>query len=255
MKSVLYCSKVNLVSTDIFDVYKDEGLLIKILSILHGAISSDVVYEESIEYVNESKETVARTIKYKLAINEKTDSYIYGYLCKDSELYYKTFNSKTKQSERHSTPYTESVLFYFDVYKELIVFHTANRLGRKEFNDAITGIFNNTMEVNGNDYRFNVTLRTEGLDVDEIEDELRNIDNIYELKFNYQPPNPDNDIWNRIRENGEKMLDTMEDAHATRISQVFSTKGGRGLNLDSYIMMTPTKVPPYNHENHIMKTE
>lgn len=236
MNVVLFCSKVSLASSDIFDVYEKEGLKDKILSILHGVVSSDIVYEEADEFLNDNGEKIVKTIRYKLSINEKTNTYIYGHLCKDSELYYKTFNEKTRQSERHTTPYTETVLFYFDVYKEIIVFHTANRLGYRNFNDAMMGIFNKAMEINSYPYRFEIVLLTEGLKVAEIENTLKSIHNIYELKFNYQAPNPDSDTLARIKENGEGFIDSMEEANATRISQIFSTKGGKGLNVDSYFI-------------------
>jgi hypothetical protein len=100
----------------------------------------------------------------------------------------------------------------------------------------MTGLINKTLEINHRDFRFNVSLITEGLDIEQIETELKNIDNIYELRFQFQPPNPDSETLRRIRENGEKLIDTMENANATRISQAFSTKGGKGLNLDSELI-------------------
>lgn len=233
MSAVLYCSKVNLTSQQLFQVYEDESLLHKILSILHGDISSDTVYEEDDSFLNENDEIITRTIRYRLSISEKTDYYVHGYLCKDSVLYYKTFNEMIKEPVMHSTPYTESVQFYFDVYKELIVFHTTTRMGYREFNEAMSGILNKTLEDNNRDFRFEVSLMTEGLAIEDIESELKKIDNIYELHFQYQPPNPDNETIRRWQENGEKLLDDMENANATRVSQVFKTSGGRGLNLDS----------------------
>lgn len=236
MKAVLYCSKINLISQELYQAYQNEDVLPKVLATLLGDLSPDVVYEEINKFDNENGEIVVSTINYKLSISEKTSDYVYGHLCKDSTLYYKTFNEKTKMSETKSTPYTESVQFYFDVFNELIVFHTASRLGYREFNNAIEGIINKTLEENNRDFRFSVSLRTEGMEIQEIEEELKRINNIYELRFRFQPPNPDSDTLNRIRENGERLLDTMEDANVTRISHVFETKGGRGLNIDSELI-------------------
>lgn len=236
MKAVLYCSKINLASQELYQVYKNEDVLTKILNILLGDLTPDIVYEEIDKFDNENGEIITKTIKYKLSISEKTADYVYGHLCKDSMLYYKTFNEKTKESETQSTPYTESVQFYFDVFNELIVFHTASRLGYREFNTAMEGIINSALAENNHDFRFRVSLRTEGMEIKEIEEELKKIDNIYELRFRFQPPNPDSETLDRIRENGEKFLDTMEDANATRVSHIFETKGGRGLNLNSELI-------------------
>lgn len=236
MSAVLYCSKLNLVSGHIFEVYKDESLLPKILDILLGDISSDAMYETEDTFVTEDGSVITTTITYKMSILEKQHSHVHGYLCKDSVIYYKTFDEKAQELIRHSVPYTEAVQFYFDVHKEVIVFHTANRLGYQEFNYAMTGLLNKMMEATEREFRFEVILMTEGLNLAEIENELKKIDNIYELTFRFQPPNPDTETMNRIQENGERFLDTMEDANVTRVSTVFSTKGGKGLNLDSELI-------------------
>lgn len=233
MSAVLYCSKLNLTSDHIFDVYQNEELLYKILNILLGDICPDVTYEKDDSFLNEDGCLISRSIRYKLSIREKTDTFVDGYLCKDSEIYYKTFNEDTKELVKHSMPYTEAVRFYFDVYKETIVFHTANRLGYQEFNEAMTGVLNKILETQKREFRFEVVLRTEGLNITQIEKELRKINNIYELQFKFQPPNPDSDTLKRMQENGENFINTMEDANATKVSMVFSSKGGKGLNLDS----------------------
>lgn len=236
MSAVLYCSKLNLVSGHIFEVYKDESMLHKILDILLSDISSSTVYEVDNEFIAEDGTVVRNTVTYKISILEKQYDHVHGYLCKDSQIYYKTFDENSKELIRHSIPYTEAVQFYFDVHKEAIVFHTASRLGYQEFNNAMTGLFNKMMENANREFRFEVVLRTEGLSLVEIEDELKRIDNIYELTFRFQPPNAGSETLKRIKENGEKFIDTMENANVTRVSTVFSTKGGRGLNLDSELI-------------------
>lgn len=233
---VLYFSKLNLVSGHIFQVYKEDGLLTKILDILRNDLSSSIVYKREEVEIDSLGQSCLNNIAYKLNIMEKGDSYIKGHLCKDSTVYYKSFDSTKGELVRHSVPNTEAVNFYFDIFNEMIGFHTANRLGFREFNDAFTGIINKCMEENSREYRFDLSLINEGLNIEEITEQLREIGNIKELKFKFQPPNADTEEIKRIKENGEELIDIMESGNITNMSVLFTSKGTEGVNIDAEII-------------------
>lgn len=236
MSMVLYFSKLNLVSGHIFEVYKKEDLLLKILDVLRINLQSGMEYNCETVEIDSLGEKVVNTIKYKINIMEKGDSYIKGHLCKDSTVYYKTFDNDKGELIRHSVPNTEAVIFYFDVFNEMVGFHTANRLGYKEFNIALTGIINKCMEQYMLEYRFDLSLINEGLNINEITEQLDKIGNIKELKFKFQPPNANTEDIKRIRENGEGLINGMENANVTNMSILFTSTGTTGVNLKSEIV-------------------
>ena len=237
MSTVLYCSKINLISEQLFDVYNyDYSVLLGALDILYTDISSNAFYEKKEYYFDEKDVKHESIVKYRLSISEKKDNIILGYLCKDSVIYYKKFEEETRQLMTRYVPNTEAVRFYFDVYKETILYHASHRLGYQEFNMAMTEIINQLMEENQREMKFDVALRTEGLNIKEIEAELRKIKNIEQLSFSFQPPNPDTEMLANYKKNGERFIGQLENANVTRASTVFQTKGNRGLNLDSELI-------------------
>lgn len=236
MSAVLYFSKLNLVSGHIFEVYKDESMLNKILDTLKGDLHSGIEYKSEKIYTDATGEKCFSNTTYKLSIQNKDDVSVCGVIYKNSIVYYKSFDAEKNELVRHSVPNTEGVRFYFDIYKETIGFHTSHRMGYKDFNEAFTGIINVCMEEKKREFRFEVSLRTEGLEISEITEQLKKIKSIKELKFKFQPPNPDTEDLERIKENGESLICGMDDANVTGMSVLFTSKSVNGVNLDSDII-------------------
>lgn len=237
MSKVLYFSKVNLVSDHLFKVYEDRNVLNKCLSFILSDIKDDVNYlDETYGIKDQDNENIIKeTIEYKVKIRRKEDGIIDGLLRKNSRVYYKDLNEKD-EIVRKSVPNIEIVRFYFDVYKEAIGFYTTKRLGYQEFNKALTGIINKAMKSNNRDIRFEVVLRTDGLNISEVYDQLKRIDKIGELKFKLQPPNPDTEFLDKIEKNGDSVVADMLNGNITGMSALFNSKGSQGLNLESDII-------------------
>lgn len=230
---VIYFSKLNLISIEIFKVYDDMSYLNEILDILYSDIEDGIVYEKDDIYIDEeTKKKYITTSRSTLHIRKKYEGIIEGYIYKNSQIYYKEYNEKEDKLQTKSHPNTERIQFYFDVFKETIGFHTSRRFGFQEFNDVFLGIINNCLTKNGRAFRFEITLLTRGLNFKEIKNSLKQIGTISEMKLKFHHPNPDSDTIYKIRKNGETHLKDMKDANITEMSILFSSKGG-SINIDS----------------------
>lgn len=231
---ILYFSKINLESVQLLEMYKKEELLVEMKKAIVSFLETDTVYEVEGCYIDEDGERHIFTTKYRISVGIKKEDYISGYVYKTATIYYKVMNENTLKIESHSQPTIEDVKFYYDVNREIVGFHTRNRFGRQEFNQAFKGILNKCMEQGGVSLRFDVNLYNEGLEIDEIESELKKISNIKKLEFRYKLPNPADD--HLLEELDEKLTDVAEDlqnANANSMSVIFDSDGGAGLNIES----------------------
>lgn len=231
---VIYFSKLNLVSDHVYNVYEDESNLRKYLNFLFTDLKDGTIFTRTDSYF-ENDEVVTSSIEYKLKIRRIKDFCIDGVIYKESKIYYKQLNSEDELI-RKAVPNIEAIRFYLDVFKETVGFHTTNRFGYQEFNYAFAGIVNNAMKVCDRDLRFNIALRTEGIEMQEIYKHLKQINQIKELKIKMQPPNPDSEIINAMQNAGENVINSMENGNITGMSFVFTSKGTNGLNLNSKIL-------------------
>lgn len=231
---VIYFSKINLESVQLLDMYKEEELLIEMKRLVSSFLESGTIYETVEFQMGDDGEKHCYSTKYRISIGAKKDNYISGYLYKSSRVYYKIMNETTLQTESHFQPTIEDVRFYYDVDKEIVGFHTRNRFGYQEFNLAFKEILNTCMKKNNIDFSFDVSLYTEGLEIDEIEDELKKIKNIKRLEFKYKLPNPSDDFMLNDLANGlTDFSKDLEDANANAMSVIFDSQGGIGLRIDS----------------------
>lgn len=231
---IIYFSKINLVSTQLFEMYKEEKMLNEMRRNILSYFESETVYEVEEYYKDEQGVPHPITSKYRLVTGMKSDDYISGVIYKTTTLYYKRLNDTTSEVESRSIPTIEDVKFYFDVNKELVGFHTRHRFGYKEFNDAFAGIINMCMEKNNSQLRFSVELYNEGLAIKEIDQELKNINNIKKLEFKFRIPNPaDDKMIDYLKEGLTDTAVQLEEANANAMSVIFDSDGGVGLNIYS----------------------
>nr|DAQ13415.1 MAG TPA: protein of unknown function (DUF4747) [Caudoviricetes sp.] len=233
--SVIYFSKINLNSEHIFDVYQKKIEMKKILNAVMKSISEPMEYNESYSYIDNG-EIYDKTIKFEFKVLSKTDESIVGYIYRTSNISYNLKNDETDELQRMTTPNTDAIKFYFDVYKEIIGFTTRQRFKTVDFNKAIEYFINEALKINQYDYRFTVSLYNEGLDISDIKSELKKIPKIKELVVKYQPPNPDSKELDEIWDNGDGTLDEMKTANVTNKSVIFKSKGTTGLNIEAKII-------------------
>ncbi len=231
---IIYFSKINLTSTDIFEAYKNNDILNHIKNCIISYVRTGVVYITEDNILDEDGQLRHTSTKYNLFIGTKREGTISGVIYKETKLYYKKVNSDTDEIESHTIPTIEDIKFYYDVEHEIIGFHTRNRFGFREFNTAISQLLNKCMEENNLDFRFQADLYNEGLDIEEIETELKKIRNIKRLTFQFKAPNPaDDDMLEELQKGLDDTVEQLEKANANGMSIIFDSYGKVGLNIES----------------------
>lgn len=231
---IIYFSKLNLNSTHLLEMYKKEELIDNMRKSILSYFSHGTVYEEESLFKDELGEVHVVKTKYKLTLGLRKDEYITGIIYKSTILYYKELNEKTGEVEFRTIPTIEDVKFYFDIYREMIGFHTRNRFGYQEFNNAFANIINTCMNANNSELKFSVDLYNEGMEIGEIERELKQISNIKKLEFRFRLPNPaDEYMVDELKDGLTDTAEQLEDANAHSLSIIFDSDGKIGLNVES----------------------
>lgn len=231
---VIYFGKINLNSSHIFNVYRKELKLETVLNVLLGCFTDGTVYEK--EIVKKTKHGLVKKVDtYTVSIQEKNDEYIRGYILKASIIDYKKYNINTKKLESKIVNADEAAEFYFDVYNEVFGYLTAKRLGHKNFVDAFEGLINECLKKDSNGYRFTARLYTLGMDIKEIEQELKTLSGIQELKFKIQPPNVETELLDDIEDN----LNQYALANMSSKSIILTAASSTGLVVSSKLVQDP----------------
>lgn len=234
----LYFSKVNL-NSHILETYDTPKKLKSILNRLYININDDITYEKEEIERNEDGEINSRTIKYKMTRIEKYgkefNDTIIGSILRESTLYVnQSFDESTGELRKAPVPNSEVIDFFFDVKKEVVVFHTTQRFGYKDFNEAFQNLINRAMITE--EIYFEVYLLRTGISLENIRQKLKKLGRLESLKIDIIPPNPNDDLLNDIHQNGEKYLDSAKQGNVTHKSILYTSKSPAGLKLDAPII-------------------
>lgn len=198
------------------------------------ALRDEAKYKIEDYYIDEKKEQHDISTEYKMRIRKKTDEYVYGVLYKDAKIYSKIENKETGEIESKIVPTIEDISFYFDFTKEMVGFHTRNRFGYQEFNTVFENILNSGIRELKQDFVFELSLYTEGVNIAEIENTLKEMGNIRQLIFNFKIPNPsDDNMLDKLEEGLDDTVEQLERANAHGMSVIFDSDGKVGLNVES----------------------
>lgn len=237
MSITIYFGKVNLVSSQIGDALFNSISLRNILSELLNALRDNTSYTYTTTKQININETVTEDIEYSLSIKEKTDTDLQGYLHKKSYLYYKDFDKQTKEIISKKIENTESSEFYYDVFREMIGYQRTLRFGYKEFLYGFEGILNTACTNANLDYKFTVNQYTEGLDINDLRNELiSNNQQIQTLKIKYQIPNPNFDTLRKIHLNPEETIKNFRSANLATKYVTYQSFTNSALNISSEII-------------------
>lgn len=237
MSITIYFGKVNLVSSQIGDALFNSISLRNILSELLNALRDNTSYTYTTTKQININETVTEDIEYSLSIKEKTDTDLQGYLHKKSYLYYKDFDKQTKEIIPKKIENTESSEFYYDVFREMIGYQRTLRFGYKEFLYGFEGILNTACTNANLDYKFTVNQYTEGLDINDLRNELiSNNQQIQTLKIKYQIPNPNFDTLRKIHLNPEETIKNFRSANLATKYVTYQSFTNSALNISSEII-------------------
>lgn len=229
---VIYFGKINLCSNQIYEVIDKKRGLSSILSDLEKCFLDRTEYEEE-KYVNvDGTDTIEKT-KYIMHITSKDDSIIEGYIYKDAIIHYKQYNEGLEKFDWKQVVSNESVNFYFDVQAELVGYITANRFGYNEFLRVFQGIINKRLEEEKSSYRFTVDQYCEGLELEDIKNELKQLNDIHVLKFKYQPPNGMDEEMEQLEQEADSLVNRYKSANLSTKCVTLTSVGPLGINLDS----------------------
>lgn len=234
----VYFSKVNLNSTDVYDIQKDENQYSRIVEAIFNVLKSELSFTNSQTYIDANGDLGIENVEYSLNILEKNETSIEGIMYKTSYLYAKSINKKTKEIKVNPVSNTEDITFYYDVIHEYVGFHIRRRFGRNQFNLAFAEMLNTGMKENGYPYSFYVETYNAGISLDDLKNELRGIKNLKKLVLTFQPVNPDTEILQLMEEAGDECnaMKELEEANATYKSIIYESKGLGSLNTESKII-------------------
>lgn len=229
----VYFGKINLGSEHIYKVYSGELKMRDIMTDILIYFKGGMQYQEEYTYIGDDGERHTNSINYSVYEREKTDTYIRGRLDKEFKLFYKEKNPVTQELENKAITNTDAVEFYFDVFNEMVGYTTSTRFGHKKFLEIFGKMINEAAIGAGKEYCFSVDRYTNGISVNNLYSELRNIDGIQRLKFTFKPINPDTNLLESIQKNGKDRLEEYEEANLSSKSILLSSYSRLGLNLDS----------------------
>lgn len=230
MKKTIYLGKINIASSQVYDLYNGANIH-EILSPILSRFKDELKYEHEYSFMLDN-EIVSGKINYSFQRKEITDTYIWGYLSKEDKIPYKTENSDGELITKF-VDNTERIEVFYDVFKEKIGYYTSHRFGRKEVLKVFENMLNSFYDEKEFPLLFSVSKYTQGLSITEIEEELKKIKEIQKLKFTFRPVNPDTQLLDDIIENGKGNLEEFEKANLS-VKHVELTSASRlGLNLDS----------------------
>ncbi|KUO71440.1 MAG: hypothetical protein APF81_09055 [Desulfosporosinus sp. BRH_c37] len=236
MSITLYFSKLN-VNSHIFNVYEAPEKLKQIQELILINIREDIEFEQEELRTHEDGESFVYKANYRFNSIEKMDASfnyaITGNLVKKSNLFVNELNEITGELTKIPVENTEVIQFYFDVYKETIAFYRTNRFGYNQFNLAFENLLNQCMSTEDEKYYFKISLCNEGLNLEEIESELKKLGKLEKLIIQIIPPNPNSELLNKINLNGEELLVSYNEGNITTKSTLFISKTASGLNLDA----------------------
>lgn len=233
----LYYGKVNLNSSHIFEVYDEKLNITDVLKKLYSSIQDNIKHTR-IDMVDDI-ETYRATYIFDDIEKDIDTMSIYGKVIKKSNLY---ANQRDEQNRpiKVAVPNEECIQFYFDVMKEAMVFYTTQRFGYNDFIYAMQMLLSESInKMYGSDeeyYNFDVSLKRSNLSMDTLKEELKEIKNIESLRIDIIPPNPDDEILEEIKRNGEKKLDDLKEGNVTYKSTFLQSKSSTGIVLDSSIV-------------------
>lgn len=239
--TTIYFAKLNLVSSEVFQVINKEIRLDAILQKLLDELKSGISYQDLVpiplteEEVEQGLGTKFRTTDYGLEIRKKSANGVEGCIFKTSKLYYNRLKDDNS-IESSAVDNTEVVNFYLDIFNEFVGFNTKQRFGYQQFASAFESLINQCLENANSTYRFSVSVYTHGLNLDEIKAELMRIPSVQKLMITVQPPNPDDELLGEIELSLNSKLKELEEAKASIISTTIEAKGKEALRIDSQLI-------------------
>lgn len=238
MGIILYFAKVN-INSHIQEVYKEQKSKNEVLDNIFNKIrdNAECINKKTIK---KGKKLFFHNVKFYFSSIEKIDNdgekAIYGKLVKESTVPIKQKNRRTGTVEAKEIEYIEEIPFYFNLYKEVISFYTANRFKQKEIPLALKQLINFCTSDENEIFNFEVALLRKGLKVEEIKEELGKLGKLKQLKITIIPPNVDDDILDEIIAKADGEVKNLKEGNLTEYVVEFTSRDKDGINLNATLI-------------------
>lgn len=233
---LLYFSKVN-INSNIYEVYEGKTSVDDIMRKLFNAIDDMNEYEkiEIKTFTDQDGEEKIIENREKYNFSELTkhedvhERYIYGKIIRRVPVFSEFFDENTRISESvvHENN-SVSILFYFDMIREIIVFSSRLKFGYKQFNEGFQNLINQYLENVG----FEIFLIKNPFSIKE---RLKGAHKITKIKATSIPPNVNEEELKRMYSDDVK---EMRSANVTKKTSIFEIheKSKKGINLDAEVI-------------------
>lgn len=237
MGKTIYFAKVNINDEKVFKLY-DGSLTVKdVMTKLFVAMNDGIIYKRFVPYMKDGEERIEEENFTFTGLNKfdgDVNDVLVGSVIKTAKIYINKVDKETGEKKIIAMDNDEIIRFCFYPNKEIVTFDSTNRFGYQTFCRAFEGLLSKASKLSDEDNTyFKVSLLTNGVSLVDIKEKLKKIKNIEMLKIDIIPPNPNEDILEKIKKNGEKKLKNMEEGRITERSVIFRSRDERGLNSEA----------------------
>ena len=226
---LLYLAKVNL-NSNIFDVYNKSLSIETVLDTIYRNFNTGDEFsrhskEHYIDALGNTTEFLKES-KYSFQeIQKLMEGKITGKLVRNFTKPSEKLNEVNGKMVPTTVQETVSIYFYYDVYNEMITFCERQSFGYNQFMGAFAYLLNNIAFP----YEFEIFLQK---DRDLLEEKLKTLVRVQQVKATLIPPNSNDDDLNELR-NDLIYMQQCQEANAVRVELLYSSNN---LNMESKVM-------------------
>lgn len=199
----LYLAKVNLNST-IFAAYQEKGKIKELMGVIYNSFNNGI-QANLVKYHTQTdalgnKKKYEQSFEYSLAeITKNNNISISGRIVRSFLRPNEKLNKMTNKYETEYVKQTTSILFYFDVYNQLITFCERNNFGYKQFLEGMNLLINKSVSNVLDDVVEFETFLVK--DDDELKNKIKQIKKVNQIDLIIIPPNDsDEESLEKLRE-------------------------------------------------------
>lgn len=246
--SVLYFAKVNY-NSGIYEVYDEKKVIQEVNNKIFSFLTDKARAEKTELKKDDEGKVLPKTIIYEFLNLEKNNNIIIGNIIKNDHVYLKKIDRETAEPIKRKEENEESILFYYDVNKEIIVFYTTQKFGYLEFIEAFEELLNESFELNGAEEIFSIGLIKNLSSINTLIEDIKKLGKIKELKIEVIPPNPNEKLLNDMMARSERTLENMKNSNITKRSILFTSDTKDGINMNSDMVTDSINDFKYLHKD------
>ena len=227
--AIMYFAKFN-VNSKVPDVRRGKTTFDEILDELFEKIDDNTTYNYRVynkikQEDNTYKDVLFIDDRYIFSELEKSNNekYIMGKLIRRYNIPGEVYDEESKKSIKTIHENSSSILFFFDIRKEMIAFCTRNNFGYNQFNRAIKGLAEEYLP----NMEFEVYLQK---NIFSIEEEMKKFKRINRISANIIPPNANGDDLQALE---RREIENLGQAGVTKKHVVYSASLKNDYGIDT----------------------